>query len=168
MSSQEKAQRSGSPQIIICKRRVCFRDFSCVGRGLSHRPSDRHVVDGLNVADVGLFVTVSRFPVSDVRRGFYHRLWFVPVFLPSQTLNGSLTLELVNEKYWKVRKPLELYYAPTKEQQPAPAPPSPPPPPQREAWAERWAPQNLSRDLTERPNGRICLHQNCRNEDLGF
>ncbi|XP_015258957.1 PREDICTED: E3 ubiquitin-protein ligase RING1 isoform X4 [Cyprinodon variegatus] len=33
------------------------------------------------------------------------------------TLNGSLTLELVNEKYWKVRKPLELYYAPTKEQQ---------------------------------------------------
>uniref|UniRef100_A0A3Q3J5I4 RING-type E3 ubiquitin transferase n=1 Tax=Monopterus albus TaxID=43700 RepID=A0A3Q3J5I4_MONAL len=26
------------------------------------------------------------------------------------TLNGSLTLELVNEKYWKVRKPLELYY----------------------------------------------------------
>lgn len=34
-----------------------------------------------------------------------------------QTLNGSLTLELVNEKYWKVRKPLELYYAPTKEQQ---------------------------------------------------
>ncbi|KAK5854569.1 hypothetical protein PBY51_004754 [Eleginops maclovinus] len=35
------------------------------------------------------------------------------------TLNGSLTLELVNEKYWKVRKPLELYYAPTKDQQPA-------------------------------------------------
>uniref|UniRef100_A0A671TIA0 RING-type E3 ubiquitin transferase n=1 Tax=Sparus aurata TaxID=8175 RepID=A0A671TIA0_SPAAU len=34
------------------------------------------------------------------------------------TLNGSLTLELVNEKYWKVRKPLELYYAPTKEQPP--------------------------------------------------
>lgn len=33
------------------------------------------------------------------------------------TLNGSLTLELVNEKYWKVRKPLELYYAPTKDQQ---------------------------------------------------
>ncbi|KAL7858718.1 hypothetical protein AOLI_G00188200 [Acnodon oligacanthus] len=33
------------------------------------------------------------------------------------TLNGSLTLELVNEKYWKVSKPLELYYAPTKEQQ---------------------------------------------------
>lgn len=32
------------------------------------------------------------------------------------TLNGSLTLELVNEKYWKVTKPLELYYAPTKEQ----------------------------------------------------
>ncbi|KAF3706950.1 E3 ubiquitin-protein ligase RING2-B [Channa argus] len=31
------------------------------------------------------------------------------------TLNGSLTLELVNEKYWKVRKPLELYYAPTKD-----------------------------------------------------
>ncbi|XP_034016651.1 E3 ubiquitin-protein ligase RING2-A-like isoform X2 [Thalassophryne amazonica] len=33
------------------------------------------------------------------------------------TLNGSLSLELVNEKYWKVRKPLELYYAPTKDQQ---------------------------------------------------
>uniref|UniRef100_A0A4W4E4P0 RING-type E3 ubiquitin transferase n=1 Tax=Electrophorus electricus TaxID=8005 RepID=A0A4W4E4P0_ELEEL len=33
------------------------------------------------------------------------------------TLNGSLTLELVNEKYWKVSKPLELFYAPTKEQQ---------------------------------------------------
>ncbi|KAI4890343.1 hypothetical protein NFI96_013737, partial [Prochilodus magdalenae] len=36
------------------------------------------------------------------------------------TLNGSLTLELVNEKYWKVSKPLELYYAPTKEQQQQP------------------------------------------------
>ncbi|XP_061598148.1 E3 ubiquitin-protein ligase RING2-A-like isoform X2 [Cololabis saira] len=46
------------------------------------------------------------------------------------TLNGSLTLELVNEKYWKVRKPLELYYAPTKEQQ---QPPPPPSPPQKEA-----------------------------------
>lgn len=33
-----------------------------------------------------------------------------------QTLNGSVTLELVNEKYWKLSKPLELYYAPTKEQ----------------------------------------------------
>ncbi|XP_042166021.1 E3 ubiquitin-protein ligase RING2-A isoform X1 [Oncorhynchus tshawytscha] len=39
------------------------------------------------------------------------------------TLNGSLTLELVNEKYWKVRKPLELYYAPTKDQQPQPPQP---------------------------------------------
>ncbi|XP_022613187.1 E3 ubiquitin-protein ligase RING2-A-like isoform X2 [Seriola dumerili] len=53
------------------------------------------------------------------------------------TLNGSLTLELVNEKYWKVRKPLELYYAPTKDQQqPQPQQPpqqkSPPPAPQRE------------------------------------
>ncbi|XP_071355625.1 E3 ubiquitin-protein ligase RING2-A-like isoform X1 [Trachinotus anak] len=53
------------------------------------------------------------------------------------TLNGSLTLELVNEKYWKVRKPLELYYAPTKDQQqPQPQQPpqqkSPPLPPQRE------------------------------------
>ncbi|XP_076023687.1 E3 ubiquitin-protein ligase RING2-A-like [Genypterus blacodes] len=52
------------------------------------------------------------------------------------TLNGSLTLELVNEKYWKVRKPLELYYAPTKDQQQTPQqkspPPPPPPPPQRE------------------------------------
>uniref|UniRef100_A0A8C3FGC8 RING-type E3 ubiquitin transferase n=1 Tax=Chrysemys picta bellii TaxID=8478 RepID=A0A8C3FGC8_CHRPI len=35
---------------------------------------------------------------------------------PFTTLNGSLTLELVNEKFWKVTKPLELYYAPTKEQ----------------------------------------------------
>ncbi|XP_078124691.1 E3 ubiquitin-protein ligase RING2-A-like isoform X1 [Sander vitreus] len=53
------------------------------------------------------------------------------------TLNGSLTLELVNEKYWKVRKPLELYYAPTKDQPPPPQPqPQQPqqksPPPQRE------------------------------------
>lgn len=40
------------------------------------------------------------------------------------TLNGSLTLELVNDKYWKVRKPLELYYAPTKEPV-APQPKSP-------------------------------------------
>ncbi|XP_028256253.1 E3 ubiquitin-protein ligase RING2-A-like isoform X2 [Parambassis ranga] len=45
------------------------------------------------------------------------------------TLNGSLTLELVNEKYWKVRKPLELFYAPTKDQQQPPPPPPPPPPP---------------------------------------
>ncbi|XP_005750351.1 E3 ubiquitin-protein ligase RING2-A isoform X1 [Pundamilia nyererei] len=47
------------------------------------------------------------------------------------TLNGSLTLELVNEKYWKVRKPLELYYAPTKEQQQPQQ--QQPPTPQREA-----------------------------------
>uniref|UniRef100_A0A8C6WHZ9 RING-type E3 ubiquitin transferase n=1 Tax=Neogobius melanostomus TaxID=47308 RepID=A0A8C6WHZ9_9GOBI len=40
------------------------------------------------------------------------------------TLNGSLTLELVNDKYWKVRKPLELYYAPTKDPA-APRPKSP-------------------------------------------
>ncbi|KAK5883130.1 hypothetical protein CesoFtcFv8_019492 [Champsocephalus esox] len=32
------------------------------------------------------------------------------------TLNGSLTLELVEEKYWKVRKPLEIHYAPTSRQ----------------------------------------------------
>lgn len=32
------------------------------------------------------------------------------------TLNGSLTLELVNEKYWKVNKPLVLYYALTQDQ----------------------------------------------------
>ncbi|XP_053190625.1 E3 ubiquitin-protein ligase RING2-A-like isoform X3 [Scomber japonicus] len=44
------------------------------------------------------------------------------------TLNGSLTLELVNEKYWKVRKPLELYYAPTKDPQQPPPPPQLPPP----------------------------------------
>ncbi|XP_070995310.1 E3 ubiquitin-protein ligase RING2-A-like [Oncorhynchus clarkii lewisi] len=44
------------------------------------------------------------------------------------TLNGSLTLELVNEKYWKVRKPLELYYAPTKDQQLQPSQPKSPQP----------------------------------------
>nr|XP_021403354.1 E3 ubiquitin-protein ligase RING1 [Lonchura striata domestica] len=37
-----------------------------------------------------------------------------PVF--PQPLNGSLTLELVNEKFWKLSKPLELFYAPSKEQ----------------------------------------------------
>ena len=49
---------------------------------------------------------------------FFLSFFFSPCSpLPSpQTLNGSLTLELVNEKYWKVRKPLELYYAPTKDQ----------------------------------------------------
>uniref|UniRef100_A0A2K5CAA1 E3 ubiquitin-protein ligase RING2 n=1 Tax=Aotus nancymaae TaxID=37293 RepID=A0A2K5CAA1_AOTNA len=30
-------------------------------------------------------------------------------------LNDSFSLELVSEKYWKVNKPMELYYAPTKE-----------------------------------------------------
>ncbi|CAO2634529.1 E3 ubiquitin-protein ligase RING2 [Lemmus lemmus] len=30
-------------------------------------------------------------------------------------LNGSFSLELVSEKYWKVNKPLELYYAPSME-----------------------------------------------------
>ncbi|KAK7832760.1 hypothetical protein U0070_026956 [Myodes glareolus] len=30
-------------------------------------------------------------------------------------LNGSFSLELVSEKYWKVNKPMELYYAPNKE-----------------------------------------------------
>uniref|UniRef100_A0A2K5ES38 E3 ubiquitin-protein ligase RING2 n=1 Tax=Aotus nancymaae TaxID=37293 RepID=A0A2K5ES38_AOTNA len=30
-------------------------------------------------------------------------------------LNGSFSLELFHEKYWKVNKPMELYYAPTKE-----------------------------------------------------
>ncbi|MBZ3882190.1 E3 ubiquitin-protein ligase RING2 [Sciurus carolinensis] len=30
-------------------------------------------------------------------------------------LNGSFSLELVSEKYWKVNKPMELYYVPTKE-----------------------------------------------------
>ncbi|XP_012688372.1 E3 ubiquitin-protein ligase RING2-A isoform X2 [Clupea harengus] len=42
------------------------------------------------------------------------------------TLNGSLTLELVNEKYWKVNKPLELYYAPTQDQQQQPQQPQAP------------------------------------------
>lgn len=32
-----------------------------------------------------------------------------------QVLNGSFSLELVSEKYWKVNKPMELYFAPTKE-----------------------------------------------------
>lgn len=57
-----------------------------------------------------------------------------------QTLNGSLTLELVNEKFWKVRRPLELYYAPTKEQQPAaPTPPHKSPPPAAAASPQREA-----------------------------
>ncbi|CAD7686221.1 unnamed protein product [Nyctereutes procyonoides] len=30
-------------------------------------------------------------------------------------LNGSFSLELVSEKYWKVNKPMELYHVPTKE-----------------------------------------------------
>ena len=30
-------------------------------------------------------------------------------------LNGSLSLELVGEKYWQVNKPMELHGAPTKE-----------------------------------------------------
>uniref|UniRef100_A0A2I3HDH1 E3 ubiquitin-protein ligase RING2 n=1 Tax=Nomascus leucogenys TaxID=61853 RepID=A0A2I3HDH1_NOMLE len=30
-------------------------------------------------------------------------------------LNGSFSLELVSEKYWKVNKPMELYYAHTRE-----------------------------------------------------
>ncbi|XP_023366574.1 E3 ubiquitin-protein ligase RING2 [Otolemur garnettii] len=33
----------------------------------------------------------------------------------TRVLNGSFSLELVSEKYWKVNKPMELYYAPTKE-----------------------------------------------------
>ncbi|KAG7221006.1 hypothetical protein INR49_001724 [Caranx melampygus] len=33
----------------------------------------------------------------------------------SPVLNGSFSLELVSEKYWKVNKPMELYFAPTKE-----------------------------------------------------
>ncbi|XP_068189567.1 E3 ubiquitin-protein ligase RING2-A-like isoform X2 [Antennarius striatus] len=49
------------------------------------------------------------------------------------TLNGSLTLELVNEKFWKVRRPLELFYAPTKEPPPPQKTPPLPLPPQREA-----------------------------------
>ncbi|KAJ4928323.1 hypothetical protein JOQ06_016115 [Pogonophryne albipinna] len=49
------------------------------------------------------------------------------------TLNGSLTLELVEEKYWKVRKPLEIHYAPTRDQQQAaPQPQQKSPPPQRD------------------------------------
>ncbi|XP_043990515.1 E3 ubiquitin-protein ligase RING2 [Gambusia affinis] len=35
--------------------------------------------------------------------------------LISKVLNGSFSLELVSEKYWKVNKPMELYFAPTKE-----------------------------------------------------
>jgi hypothetical protein len=29
-------------------------------------------------------------------------------------LNGSLTLDQVNEKHWKVNKPLEMFYSPHK------------------------------------------------------
>ncbi|XP_026144124.1 E3 ubiquitin-protein ligase RING2-A isoform X2 [Carassius auratus] len=38
------------------------------------------------------------------------------------TLNGSLTLELVNQKFWKLCKPLELFYAPTDQSQTPPLP----------------------------------------------
>ncbi len=31
------------------------------------------------------------------------------------TVNGSMTLEQVNDKYWKVNKPLEMYYSTEKE-----------------------------------------------------
>uniref|UniRef100_A0A3P8WUX9 RING-type E3 ubiquitin transferase n=1 Tax=Cynoglossus semilaevis TaxID=244447 RepID=A0A3P8WUX9_CYNSE len=48
------------------------------------------------------------------------------------TLNGSLTLELVNEKFWKVKKPLELYYAPTKDHAAPADHQRSPPPPQKE------------------------------------
>lgn len=63
-----------------------------------------------------LFISCSTFILIHC---FDLYLWvtFLSFSLP-QTLNGSLTLELVNEKYWKVRKPLELYYAPSKDQQP--------------------------------------------------
>ncbi len=37
-----------------------------------------------------------------------------------QTLNGSLTLELVNQKFWKLCKPLELFYASTDQNQTPP------------------------------------------------
>ncbi|KAG7276180.1 hypothetical protein CRUP_030604 [Coryphaenoides rupestris] len=42
------------------------------------------------------------------------------IYIPSAAssftvLNGSFSLELVSEKYWKVNKPMELYFAPTKE-----------------------------------------------------
>ena len=32
-------------------------------------------------------------------------------------VNGSLTLEQVNEKYWKVNKPLEMYYTKQKKEE---------------------------------------------------
>ncbi|KAJ3595368.1 hypothetical protein NHX12_004672 [Muraenolepis orangiensis] len=42
------------------------------------------------------------------------------IYIPSAgstftVLNGSFSLELVSEKYWKVNKPMELYFAPTKD-----------------------------------------------------
>lgn len=39
----------------------------------------------------------------------------IQLVVPLQVLNGSFSLELVSEKYWKVNKPMELYFAPTKE-----------------------------------------------------
>lgn len=33
-------------------------------------------------------------------------------------LNGSMTLELVNKKYWKVNKPLEMFYARDRSEKP--------------------------------------------------
>lgn len=63
-----------------------------------------------------------QFTVSQPTRGLRNRSLACPVFILSvfQTLNGSLTLELVNEKFWKLCKPLELYYAPTQDQNPTP------------------------------------------------
>ncbi|XP_050161956.1 E3 ubiquitin-protein ligase RING1 [Myiozetetes cayanensis] len=51
--------------------------------------------------------------VSEKQYTIYTTTSATSAFTP---LNGSLTLELVNEKFWKLSKPLELYYAPTKEQ----------------------------------------------------
>ncbi|XP_051991508.1 E3 ubiquitin-protein ligase RING2-A-like isoform X2 [Xyrauchen texanus] len=72
----------------------------------SDRPTDRQV-EGETAADSGTLHDVSEKQFT---------IYISTAAGHFTTLNGSLTLELVNEKFWKVHKPLELYYAPTHEQ----------------------------------------------------
>uniref|UniRef100_G3UB93 RING-type E3 ubiquitin transferase n=1 Tax=Loxodonta africana TaxID=9785 RepID=G3UB93_LOXAF len=44
-----------------------------------------------------------------------HTIYIAAAFGWFIVLNGSFSLTLVSEKYWKVNKPMELYYAPTNE-----------------------------------------------------
>lgn len=53
--------------------------------------------------------------INTVNDKVFEMTEFPYVLLCSQVLNGSFSLELVSEKYWKVNKPMELYFAPTKE-----------------------------------------------------